>query len=65
MKYVMNFGRFWYDFIVGDSVVLAIGGSGALALGALLVHLDTGALAEVLLPAIVIGTLALSLPLRR
>jgi hypothetical protein len=61
----VNFGRFWYDFIVGDSVVLAIGGAGALAIGSLLVHLDTGALAEVLLPTIVIGTLALSLPLRR
>ncbi len=33
MKYLVGVGRFWYDFIVGDSVVLAIGGVALLALG--------------------------------
>ena len=40
MRYVTGFARFWYDFIVGDSVVLAIGGAGALIVGALLVRAD-------------------------
>ena len=31
MKFLKGFGYFWYDFIVGDSIVLAIGGVGALA----------------------------------
>jgi hypothetical protein len=61
MKYMIGFGRFWYDFIVGDSVILALGGAGALAVNALLVSTGVGALAEWLLPAVVIGTLAASL----
>lgn len=37
MKYVVSFGRFWWDFVVGDDwraaagVVLAIGATAALA----------------------------------
>jgi len=61
MKYVVAFGRFWYDFTVGDSVALAIGGAGALVLGSLLVHADAVTLAEWALPATVVATLALSL----
>lgn len=61
MKYVIGFGRFWYDFIVGDSIALAIGGAGALALGSLLVHNGGATLAEWLLPATVVATLAISL----
>ncbi len=65
MKYVVAFGRFWYDFIVGDSVVLAIGGAGVIVLGAVLVNAGAGATAEVLLPTIVVATLVFSLrPLR-
>ena len=39
MKYVASFGRFWWDFVVGDDwraavgVVLAIGATAALAAG--------------------------------
>jgi hypothetical protein len=39
MKYVVSFGRFWWDFVVGDdwrvavAVVLAIGATAALAAG--------------------------------
>ncbi len=61
MKYLVAFGRFWYDFIVGDSMALAIGGAGALALAAALVHSQASALAEFALPAIVVGTLVISL----
>ena len=61
MKYITGFGAFWYDFIVGDSVVLAIGGAAVLASGAVLVHWDMHTAAELALPAIVIGTLGVSL----
>lgn len=61
MKYVAGFGRFWWDFIVGDSIVLAIGGLGVLVLGALLVQSGQQRLAEVALPGVVVATLAGSL----
>lgn len=61
MKHVAAFGKFWWDFIVGDSIVLAIGGAGVLVLGALLVQGGQHGLAEVALPSIVIVTLAGSL----
>jgi hypothetical protein len=61
VRYIAAFGAFWYDFIVGDSVVLAIGGVAVLAVGALLVHSGMRAAAEVALPAIVVATLAISL----
>jgi hypothetical protein len=61
MRYVVGFGRFWYDFIVGDSVALAIGGVAVLVLGWVLVTAGAGAAAEILLPLIVVATLAVSL----
>ena len=61
MKWVAVFGRFWYDFIVGDSVVLAIGGISVVAIGALLVWLGFTTAAEVLMPLLVVGTLIVSL----
>ena len=61
MKWLAMFGRFWYDFIVGDSVALAIGGLAVLAVGALLVQAGARGLAELLLPLIVAATLAASL----
>ena len=39
MRYVVSFGRFWWDFVVGDDwiaaalVIAAIGGTAALAAG--------------------------------
>lgn len=60
MKYIVGFGRFWYDFIVGDSVILAVGGVGVLVVGALLVHDGDARLAEAALPLIVLGTLTAS-----
>ncbi len=38
MRFLMNFVRFWYDFIVGDDWVVAVGVVLALALAALLAH---------------------------
>jgi len=35
MRYVRGFGRFWYDFIVGDDWRIAVGVVAALGLGAL------------------------------
>ena len=61
MTYVARFGRFWYDFVVGDSVPLAIGGVMALILGAALAWAGTGTLTELLLPFAVVVALAISL----
>jgi hypothetical protein len=38
MKYIVGFGQFWYDFIVGDDWTVAVGVVVALALTALLTH---------------------------
>ena len=65
MKYIIGFGQFWWDFIVGDSVVLAIGGVGALALSYAIVQAGNASLPQFLLPIIVFGAIAASLPLRR
>ena len=62
MKYVVGFGRFWYDFIVGDSVVLAIGGVALIGLGYGLVEIGAAHVAEVILPVAAIGTIWASLP---
>ena len=43
MKYLVSFGRFWWDFVVGDDwiaaalVIAAIGGTAALAHGGIAV----------------------------
>ncbi|MBF6599240.1 MAG: hypothetical protein IVW36_01870 [Dehalococcoidia bacterium] len=61
MRWIAGFGQFWYDFIVGDSIVLAIGGVAVLVVGYALARADYARLAEVVLPALVIATLAFSL----
>ncbi len=58
------FVRFWYDFIVGDSIVLAIGAPAILALAFLFAHSGNSAIVQVLLPLAVLITLATSLALR-
>ena len=40
MKYAVAFGRFWYDFIVGDSVLLAVGGVLTVLVAWAMVQLD-------------------------
>lgn len=66
MHWLVAFGRFWYDFIVGDAAVLAVGGVAVLILGRALVQVGGRAAAEVALPLAVIATPTASLvPLRR
>lgn len=64
MRLVVGFARFWYDFVVGDSIVLAVGGLATLVLGWLMLQAGWDTLAEFALPGIVVVTLALSLPRR-
>ncbi|HET7270721.1 MAG TPA: hypothetical protein VFI90_06500 [Rubrobacter sp.] len=61
MRWLVGFGRFWYDFIVGDSAVLAAGGAGALILGLLVVEAGSPVLAQVVLPLGVVVTLTAGL----
>ena len=61
MRWLVAFGRFWYDFIVGDSAVLAIGVIVTLALIALLVAAGVGAYGPLVLPLLVALTLTVSL----
>ncbi len=66
MKYLAAFGLFWYDFIVGDSIVLALGGVGVLALGFIAARVTMEAVPQFLVPAAVVLTLVASIPgLRR
>jgi len=62
MTYVTGFFRFWYDFIVGDSVLLAVGGALVLGLGYAFVEAGLSNVAEVVLPLAVVGTIWASLP---
>ncbi len=62
MKWLAAFGAFWYDFLVGDSIVLAIGGVGTLVLGYLVARTGGEAVPQVIVPAAVLLTLFASLP---
>jgi len=59
MRYLRSFGRFWWNFIVGDDWRVAAGVASALALTSLLTH--AGVNAWWLLPAAVALLLAESL----
>jgi hypothetical protein len=61
MRWLAAVARFWWDFVVGDSVILAIGGVAVLGTGAVLVAAGASSLAQVALPMAVAVTLALSL----
>ena len=39
MSYLRRFGRFWWSFVIGDNMPLALGAGVAIAVTALLVHL--------------------------
>ncbi len=56
MKYVVAFGRFWWDFVVGDDWLVAAGLAVALGLTWLLAH--DGVNAWWLLPGAVVLLLA-------
>jgi hypothetical protein len=59
MQYVVNFGRFWYDFVIGDDWRVAAAVVAALIVTALLVH--GGIAAWWVLPLAVTAFLAISL----
>ena len=40
MRYLADFGRFWYDFIVGDDWAVALGVVAALVVTVILAQLD-------------------------
>ncbi|HEY7033041.1 MAG TPA: hypothetical protein VH482_16970 [Thermomicrobiales bacterium] len=60
MRWVVGFGRFWWDFIVGDSPVLAVGAAAVLVVNALLVATGADEIVQVVLPLTVAVTLAFS-----
>jgi len=60
MSFVKRFVLFWYDFIVGDSMTLAVGTLLALGVVALIAIKGSGP-AEIALPVAIGGTLAASL----
>ncbi|MDX6521466.1 MAG: hypothetical protein QOJ31_1478 [Gaiellales bacterium] len=59
MRYLIAFGLFWYDFVVGDDWSIAVGVVAAIAVAALLVN--AGMNAFWLVPLAVAGLLAASL----
>ena len=59
MQFIVNFGKFWYDFIIGDDWRIAAAVVVALGLTALLVH--AGVAAWWLLPLVVVVFLGISL----
>jgi hypothetical protein len=59
VRYVVAFGLFWYDFVVGDDWSIAVGVVAAIAVAALLVN--AGVNAFWLVPLAVAGLLAASL----
>jgi ABC-type spermidine/putrescine transport system permease subunit I len=57
MRYVIAFGRFWYDFLIGDRPELFIGTLIALAAAALAANAGWGAASGLLLFALVVASL--------
>ncbi|MGH2633829.1 MAG: hypothetical protein ACRDG3_10505 [Tepidiformaceae bacterium] len=61
VKFVRAFGFFWWDFIVGDSIVLAVGSVATILIAFGLAHSGVSAAAQVVLPAAVLLTLTVAL----
>ncbi|HEV7526631.1 MAG TPA: hypothetical protein VGP92_16810 [Acidimicrobiia bacterium] len=59
MRWIVNFGRFWYDFIVGDDWTIAVGVVIAVAATAAVAH--AGITAWPILPLVVVVGLAWSI----
>ena len=57
MRFVRGFGRFWFDFIVGDDWRIALGVVLVLGLGALLVAADA-VVADLLMPLLAAAIVA-------
>ena len=58
MSYLRHFARFWWNFVVGDNLPLAVGAGVTIAVTALLVH--EGVNAWWLLPTSILALLAIS-----
>jgi hypothetical protein len=58
MRFLRGFGRFWFDFIVGDDWRIALGVVLVLGLGALLVAIDVVG-TNVLMPLLAAAIVAL------
>ena len=56
MRYVLAFGRFWYDFLIGDRPELFVGPIAALTFVALLMGTGLAAGNGLLLFALVVAT---------
>jgi len=54
-RFLRGFGRFWYDFVVGDDPKIAAGAGTVLVFGALLVAGGRSGGAVVVLLAVLIG----------
>jgi hypothetical protein len=61
MRYIVAFGRFWYDFLIGDRPELFVGPIVALALIALLIQAGWGAASGLLLFGLVVASGGLGL----
>jgi hypothetical protein len=61
MRYLAAFGRFWYDFLIGDRPVLFVGPVIGLAIAAILVRAGWQTVAALLLFAVVIASAGWSL----
>jgi len=61
MTYLVRFGRFLYDFLVGDAWELFVGPLIALAAAWAMLQLGLGMLAGVTLVAVILGVIALHL----
>ena len=61
MKYIIAFFAFWWDFIVGDSITLAIGSGVGIFAAYVLAYAGGAAAAQFLLPTAVLATLTVSL----
>lgn len=59
MRYIIAFGRFWYDFIVGDDWRIAVGIVAAFGVTALLAY--SGIAAWWIMPVVVAALLSVSL----
>ena len=57
MRLVRGFGRFWFDFLVGDDWRIALGVVVVLGVGALLVATDA-VVADLLMPLLAAGIVA-------
>jgi hypothetical protein len=65
VRFVAGFFRFWWDFLVGDSAALAIGGVAVLVLAYAMVEADMNLVAQFVVPIAVVATIVASLPMRR